>query len=120
MLSIPAFLDGNARQWWTTNRGQWMLVSYMYCLETSTGATLRVSAFRVVGTLFGVSYGLFTVREPYRGRSIAQCSPVPPQWYVSTGNRFALAFLISIADVPASWLMASHAALELVLVTDTA
>jgi hypothetical protein len=74
-----------------------------------------------VGTLTGVSYGLLSVsalRQPVRisRRTLTLAS----QWHISKGNRFALAFLLTLGDPPASWLMASHARLELKATADTA
>jgi hypothetical protein len=44
LLSVPAFMpEGNAgRHWYDKSRGAWMVVSFMYVLEVTTGATLRI------------------------------------------------------------------------------
>ena len=87
LLSLPAWLgEGAARTWWYEKRGQWMVISFLYCLETSTGASFRVSLFRVFGTFFGSLLGYVI-------------------WVVSQGNPYALAFLETLASVPAAHFM---------------
>ncbi|KAL9939094.1 hypothetical protein V8E36_001907 [Tilletia maclaganii] len=58
LLTLPAWLPSStSREWWYGERGQWALISYVWCLETSTGATVRVSTFRLIGTISGSIYG---------------------------------------------------------------
>lgn len=87
LLTLPAWLaPGDGKQWWLDKRGQWMAISYLFCLETSTGASVRTSLFRILGTISGSVLGLL-VSE------------------VSRGNPYALAFLLTVATVPPSYLM---------------
>lgn len=55
ILSIPAYLSpaSSARHYFDNYRGSWAVISYMYVLETHTGAILKVGIFRVIGTFFG-------------------------------------------------------------------
>ncbi|EPQ28416.1 uncharacterized protein PFL1_04243 [Pseudozyma flocculosa PF-1] len=87
LLSLPAWLArGPARTWWYERRGQWAVISYLYVLESSTGASFRVSLFRIIGTVSGSLLGL-CISE------------------VSHNNRYALGFLLALAVVPASHFM---------------
>ncbi|TKY89428.1 hypothetical protein EX895_001959 [Sporisorium graminicola] len=87
LLTLPAWLaPGEGKQWWLDKRGQWMAISYLFCLETSTGASVRTSLFRILGTISGSILGL-VVSE------------------VSRGNPYALAFLLTVATIPPSYLM---------------
>lgn len=84
LLSLPAWLP-SGQQWYESQRGVWLIVTYIWVLETSTGATIRMSLFRTIGTISGAVYGLVA-------------------WYISgQGNRYALAFLLALAEVPASY-----------------
>lgn len=55
MLSIPGLMGpGQAgRQWYDRVRGPWMVVSFMYVIEVTTGATMRVGFYRMCGTFLG-------------------------------------------------------------------
>lgn len=59
LLSLPAFLPlGNGgRSWYDSSNGAWMVVSFMYVLEVTTGATLRVGFYRMCGTFIGAVLG---------------------------------------------------------------
>lgn len=59
LLSLPAFLPlGNpGRSWYDSTHGAWMVVSFMYVLEVTTGATLRVGFYRMCGTFIGAVVG---------------------------------------------------------------
>ncbi|CEH12594.1 Predicted membrane protein [Ceraceosorus bombacis] len=82
LLSLPAWV---ARDWWQAQRGQWLVITYIWCLETSTGATLRVSAFRIAGTFAGAFYGIIS-------------------WYASGGKAPALGFFLVLGSIPAAYL----------------
>ncbi|PWN50164.1 hypothetical protein IE53DRAFT_316325, partial [Violaceomyces palustris] len=85
LLSLPAWLgSSHARSWWTAQRGQWLIITYIWCLETSTGASLRVSIFRLAGTISGGVWGL--------------C-----MWEISRGNPYAMAFLLILTDLPGAY-----------------
>ncbi|CAD6900590.1 unnamed protein product [Tilletia controversa] len=87
ILSLPAWLPGNnARKWWYGERGQWALISYVWCLETSTGATVRVATFRMIGTVAGAVYGYVI-------------------WLICGQNAFGLAFFIILAELFAAYMM---------------
>lgn len=87
LLTLPAWLAlGHAKRWWLYRRGQWMAISYLFCLETSTGASFRTSLFRILGTVGGSLLGLI-ISE------------------ISQGNPYALAFLLMVATLPPSYLM---------------
>lgn len=55
LLSLPALLPPNhpGRAWFDETRGAWMVVSYMYVLETHTGGIMKVGVFRLLGTFIG-------------------------------------------------------------------
>jgi len=55
LLAIPAYLSPNSRgrRWFDRYRAAWQIVSYMYVLETHTGATFQIGAFRLAGTFIG-------------------------------------------------------------------
>ncbi|SPO22318.1 uncharacterized protein UTRI_00996 [Ustilago trichophora] len=87
LLTLPSWLaPGNGKEWWLEQRGQWMAISYLFCLETSTGASIRTSLFRILGTVSGSLLGLI-ISE------------------ISRGNSYALAFLLTVATIPPSYLM---------------
>lgn len=83
LLSIPAFLEPGANQWWNREHGQWMVISYIWCLEASTGDSIRISLCRIIGTIAGAVTGLLA-------------------YEISRENVFALAFLVVLFEIPAS------------------
>ena len=46
------------QRWFVQAHGQWMIISYVWVLETNTGATWRVASLRIVR--LGVAAELFT------------------------------------------------------------
>lgn len=44
--------------WFARDRGQWIIISYLFVLDFTTGATMRTSFFRVIGTVVGCGVGL--------------------------------------------------------------
>lgn len=87
LLTLPAWLaPGDAKRWWLNKRGQWMAISYLFCLETSTGASIRTSLYRILGTISGSVLGL-VISE------------------ISRRNPYALALLLTLATLPPSYLM---------------
>ena len=71
LLSIPAFfpVGSPARMAWEEIRGQWMVITYVWVLETNTGATWRVGYLRLSGTIIGATYA-FIVRVFHFGGRI--------------------------------------------------
>lgn len=55
LLALPAFMPPgtSAREWFSAWRFGWAVVSYMYVMETHTGAIMRVGFFRLIGTFSG-------------------------------------------------------------------
>ncbi|KAE8222433.1 hypothetical protein CF319_g4363 [Tilletia indica] len=87
ILTIPAWLPAvGAREWWYGERGQWALISYVWCLETSTGATVRVSTFRMIGTCAGAIYGYLI-------------------WVICRSNPYGIAFFIVLAELFSAYMM---------------
>ncbi|SNX82747.1 uncharacterized protein MEPE_01453 [Melanopsichium pennsylvanicum] len=87
LLTLPCWLAlGDGKRWWLDQRGQWMAISYLFCLETSTGASIRTSFFRILGTFSGSLLGLI-ISE------------------ISRNNPYALAFLLTLSTIPPSYLV---------------
>jgi len=87
LLSLPAWLPGSPRSWWEGERGQWVVISFIYVLEFSSGATVRVSTWRILGTIAGGVAGLCI-------------------WYMSgSGNPYALGFLLTLFELPVAYLI---------------
>lgn len=81
LLSIPSVLPPQGTNWWAKHHGQWMIISFIWCLESSTGDSLRISVLRIFGTVFGCIIGLIV-------------------WEISQEQRIALAVLLVIGDIP--------------------
>ncbi|GLB35274.1 putative fusaric acid resistance protein-like [Lyophyllum shimeji] len=92
VLSIPAFLPvtspGNA--WFRSYFGQWMLISFLWVLETNTGATWRVGYLRLSGTVAGALYA-------YVASLICQ------------RNAYAIVVFLTLAEVPISYVVTKTA-----------
>lgn len=63
-----------------------MVVSYVWVLETSTGATWRTGYLRLAGTIIGAIYAYLC-------------------WLIARTNPYGLAVLVTTADVPVSWII---------------
>lgn len=63
-----------------------MVISYVWVLETSTGATWRTGYLRLSGTIIGAIYA-------YLG------------WLIARTNPYGLTALITAADVPVTWII---------------
>jgi hypothetical protein len=63
-----------------------MVISYVWVLETSTGATWRTGYLRLSGTIIGAIYAYLC-------------------WLIARTNPFGLTALITIADVPVTWII---------------
>lgn len=84
LLSLPCWLS-SARHWFLEERGVWLVVTYIWVLETSTGATILVSLFRTAGTIGGAVWAIVA-------------------WYIcDQGNRYGTAVFIILAELPASY-----------------
>ncbi|KAJ3777872.1 hypothetical protein FB446DRAFT_77222 [Lentinula raphanica] len=85
VLAIPAFLpaSSSARQWFMFYRGQWMLISYIWVLQTNTGATLRIGYLRMLGTICGALYAYVTS-------------------LIGRNNPYALVAFVTLAEIPIS------------------
>ncbi|KAJ8080407.1 hypothetical protein PM082_017240 [Marasmius tenuissimus] len=88
LLSLPAFLPSNstARHWFHAWKGQWMVLSFVLVLDINQGATWRTGYLRVSGTVLGALYGFIVA-------IIAQRNP------------YAIVALITLAEVPMSWIV---------------
>ncbi|KAI9510386.1 hypothetical protein F5148DRAFT_1179931 [Russula earlei] len=88
LLSLPSFLPtgSTGQRWFVQAHGQWMIISYVWVLETNTGATWRVAGLRIVGTILGAMYAYIT-------------------WLMCRTNPYGLVVMMTFADVPISWLI---------------
>ncbi|KAI0060839.1 hypothetical protein BV25DRAFT_1827399 [Artomyces pyxidatus] len=88
LLTLPAFfpLDSSVRSWFVKVHGQWMTISYVWVLETNLGATWRVGYLRISGTVLGALYAYIT-------------------WLICRTNPYGLVAMVTVADVPISWLI---------------
>ncbi|KAH9977258.1 hypothetical protein BGW80DRAFT_1435937 [Lactifluus volemus] len=88
LLSIPAFLPVGSpgQRWFVDAHGQWMIISYVWVLETNTGATWRVAYLRTAGTIVGAVYAYLT-------------------WLICRTNPYGLVLMVTLADLPISWLI---------------
>ncbi|KAI0262972.1 hypothetical protein BC834DRAFT_1027888 [Gloeopeniophorella convolvens] len=88
LLSLPAFLPTGSpgQRWFVHVHGQWMIISYVWVLETNTGATWRVAYLRIAGTILGAVYAYIT-------------------WLICHTNPYGIVTLVTFADVPISWLI---------------
>ena len=104
LLSLPVFLPTESsgmsilqslgrsliisigHKWFNAIRGQWMVISYVWVLETNTGATWRTGYLRLAGTIVGAIYAYLCC-------------------LVARTNPYGLVALITIADVPVTWII---------------
>ncbi|KAF8633737.1 hypothetical protein AX17_004393 [Amanita inopinata Kibby_2008] len=88
ILGVAAFLPEttSARHWFESVIAQWMLISYVWVLETNTGATFRVGYLRLSGTLAGALYAFIGS-------------------LVCHGNPYGLVIICAIAEFPISWII---------------
>ncbi|KAJ9122833.1 hypothetical protein QFC24_003869 [Naganishia onofrii] len=88
LLALPAFLPlgSKGRNWFTQSKGQWSLISYLYVLDITTGATFRVGIWRLIGTISGAIVG-------YVGYIIAR------------GTSYGLVAVATVASLPIAWIM---------------
>ncbi|TCD67659.1 hypothetical protein EIP91_012169 [Steccherinum ochraceum] len=88
ILSFPAFLPSTSAgfRWYQAWHGQWMTISYLWVLETNTGATWRTGYLRILGTVIGAIYAYVV-------------------WAICRVNPYGLVVLITTADIPITWLI---------------
>ncbi|KAI0303455.1 hypothetical protein B0F90DRAFT_1711174 [Multifurca ochricompacta] len=81
LLSLPAFLP-------LGSPGTWAMDDYQLRLgtETNTGATWRVAYLRITGTMLGAVYAYLT-------------------WLICRTNPYGLVVMVTLADLPISWLI---------------
>ncbi|EOQ99783.1 hypothetical protein J056_001325 [Wallemia ichthyophaga EXF-994] len=104
LLSIPGFLPygSKGQTWFFENKGVWMVISYFYVLEPSTGATYRVGLWRLTGTILGAVYGfivnIITENNPYGITVLVTAISILIAWLVrmssipGVGTVFAVTF----------------------------
>lgn len=63
-----------------------MVISYVWVLETNTGATWRTGYLRLAGTIVGAIYAYLC-------------------WLIARTNPYGLTALITTADVPVTWII---------------
>ncbi|KAH9857776.1 hypothetical protein C2E23DRAFT_881345 [Lenzites betulinus] len=88
VLTFPAFMpeESTGRQWFQSYRGQWMTISYLWVLETNTGATWRTGYLRLFGTLLGAMYSYVA-------------------FLICGTNPYGLVALVTLFDVPITWII---------------
>ncbi|WWC65162.1 uncharacterized protein I303_107776 [Kwoniella dejecticola CBS 10117] len=88
LLALPAFLppDHAGRKWYDSSRGGWMVVSYMFVLEDTTGAILKVGFLRGLGCLIGAVMGfvcaIIAHENPYALVTLATACTVPISYHI--------------------------------------
>lgn len=83
LLSMICFLEPDPHSWWNRMNGQWMVISYIWCLEGSTGDSIRISLCRLIGTILGGLLGFIA-------------------YEISRGNVYGLSVLLVLFEIPAS------------------
>ncbi|KAI0085393.1 hypothetical protein BDY19DRAFT_896736 [Irpex rosettiformis] len=88
VLTFPAFLPRESQgcRWFTSVHGQWMTISYLWVLETNTGATWRTGYLRILGTCCGSFYAYIT-------------------YLICKTNAYGLVALVTAFDIPITWLI---------------
>jgi hypothetical protein len=104
LLSLPVFLSPGSsgastprllvhplivslgHKWFNATRGQWMVISYVWVLETNTGATWRTGYLRLAGTIIGAVYAYLC-------------------FLIARANPYGLVALITAADIPVTWVI---------------
>ncbi|CAO1631056.1 unnamed protein product [Sympodiomycopsis kandeliae] len=85
LFSLPAYVE-SSRKWFSTDRGVWALISYLYVLETTSGATVRIAVCRVAGTIIGCLLGLIASEIAHQ-------------------NAYATVFLLTLFLLPSAYLL---------------
>lgn len=92
LLSLPSWMT-ETRSWFEHERGIWIVITYIWVLETNSGATIRVSIYRTIATISSAIYAIVA-------------------WYIcNQGNRYAIGLFIILAELPACYfiLFTKHA-----------
>ncbi|KAI0670684.1 hypothetical protein C8Q78DRAFT_974868 [Trametes maxima] len=106
VLTFPAFMpEGSAgRDWFQSFRGQWMTISYLWVLETNTGATWRTGYLRLIGTVLGAVYGyvasIIVGTNPYGLVAMVTAFDIPITWIILKTSVTPLAVPASVAVPP--------------------
>ncbi|TFL06868.1 hypothetical protein BDV98DRAFT_1716 [Pterulicium gracile] len=87
-LSLPGFLppDHPGHQWFYKYRVQWAVLSYIWVLETNTGATYQIGYLRLAGTILGALYAYIA-------------------WNIARTNPYVLVLMSVIADALGGWII---------------
>ncbi|KAH8108201.1 hypothetical protein BXZ70DRAFT_46056 [Cristinia sonorae] len=88
ILTFPAFMPqaSSGSRWYHSWHGQWATISYLWVLETNTGATWRTGYLRILGTCMGALYAFIT-------------------WLICRTNPYALVVMLTVADIPITWVI---------------
>ncbi|KZT52483.1 hypothetical protein CALCODRAFT_558069 [Calocera cornea HHB12733] len=88
LLTLPGFLPRGsaARSWFDQSHGQWMVIAFLFVLETDTGATLRNGMWRIIGTLCG-----------------AICAYLI--WIICHSNPYGVVALVTLLQIPAGYVI---------------
>ncbi|KIK79803.1 hypothetical protein PAXRUDRAFT_833910 [Paxillus rubicundulus Ve08.2h10] len=106
VLSVPAYLpaDSDAHSWFTGFHGQWIIISFVWVLETNTGATWRIGYLRLSGTILGAIYSHITVlacgRNPYGLVVMVTAFDILVSWVIIKSNVPSLGVVASITLPP--------------------
>jgi uncharacterized membrane protein YccC len=75
-LAVPALLpiESAGAQWFIRDRGQWIIVSFFFVLDVTTGGTMRVSVMRIIGTALGACVALLVRRRRACRSFLVACS----------------------------------------------
>jgi len=108
-MSIPKFLIHSliislGYKWFNAVRGQWMVISYVWVLETNTGATWRTGYLRLAGTIIGSIYAylccLIARTNPYGLVALMTAADVPVTWIILTTTVQPLGVVINVTLGP--------------------
>ncbi|PFH47852.1 hypothetical protein AMATHDRAFT_151147 [Amanita thiersii Skay4041] len=106
VLAVAAFLPTGdpGRVWFEKSIGQWMVISYVWVLETNTGATFRVAYLRLMGTVAGALYAylgcLITNNNPYGLVVAAAAAEFPISWVIMKTRYAAFGSVASVTLPP--------------------
>lgn len=114
LLSIAGLMPpGQAgRVWYDRSRGPWMVVSFMYVIEVTTGATLRIGFYRMCGTFLGCVTGYVCVliahRNPYGLVALGTFFAVPISYGVCFTHFAPMMIVYAITLAPLLFLEYLH------------
>jgi uncharacterized membrane protein YccC len=101
LLAIPAFLSprSRGRKWFDRYRFAWAVISYMFVLETHTGAIFRVGMFRLAGTFIGAVAAYVVSFACLEGKLMFKCT------LIAQNNPYALVTLATVLSIPITYLI---------------